>query len=751
MRTLVTAGLLACLLAGCPKSQDPGAPDSSVPGDGSAVVDLTPCVANFVYHPPAGSSPGSVQVTGDWNGFANPGTAMVGPDANGAFSANVIATPGLVGYKFIVDGTYILDPDEHYQKYEQGIANSALVVPRCELPTLNSTTVITRPAAGQGHFAATVTFADGQGAPDMDPATVAVTLRKDGVTTAVTTATASNNNTAISIDIPNLADGKYTVFVTAQDQAHQAPAEPLRLVFWIEAERFTWQDALLYMVMTDRFKDGDPSNNPAPIPNVDPREDYHGGDLKGVTSKINDGTFDKLGITVLWLSPFNQNPTDAYVASDNQHLVSGFHGYWPTKAREVDTRFGTADDLKAMVAAAHAHGIRVIQDLVVQHVHSDHEYLATHPEWFNTTGCICGTDNCDWTVHRLDCLFTSYLPNIDWTNTEGAAQQVADAIWWLDTFDLDGFRMDAVKQVPDIAVLNLVSSVRAEFEAAGTPVFMTGETAMGWGGDNLSDSLPDYQLISNYITPDGLNGQFDFVLYYAVPLNVFATRSKGMPHADYWVTESGLQYPTGSIMSPYIGSQDTARFATLATYANNSGLDQSQPYNQWDNIASAVPPSQVYGEQRLALTWLMTLPGAPMVYYGDEYGETGGVDPNNRVNWRGDGTLTSDEQATLAWSRLVGTARKTLPALRRGAYVSVYNTDENFLVFARQDAVGDVALVAISRNLTPTTVTVQLPASLGISNNTLLHDHLGGANVTVTNNAITVTLGAQSAAILAAQ
>jgi neopullulanase len=432
-------------------------------------------------------------------------------------------------------------------------------------------------------------------------------------------------------------------------------------------------------------------------------------------------------------------------------MVSGFHGYWPTKARAVDPRFGTSDDLHAMVAAAHAHGIRVIQDLVVQHVHSEHEYLADHPDWFNTTGCICGTDNCDWTVHRLDCLFTSYLPNIDWTSTAGAAQQVADAIWWLDTFDLDGFRMDAVKQVPDIAVLNLVSSIRAEFEASGTPVFMTGETAMGWGGDNLADSLSDYQLISEYINPDGLTGQFDFVLYYAVPLNVFATAAKGMIHADYWVTESQIQYPTGSIMSPYIGSQDTARFTTIATYDGNGSLDQSQPYNQWDNIATAVPPSNVYGEQRLALTWLMTLPGAPMIYYGDEYGEIGGVDPNNRVNWRGDSApLSTDEAATLAWSRKVGTARRALPALRRGAYVSVYNTNEDVLIFARQDTAGDVALVAISRLTTPTTVTAQLPASLNIANNATLHDHLGGADVTVSGTgSITVTIAAQSAAILA--
>ncbi|HEY4244484.1 MAG TPA: alpha-amylase family glycosyl hydrolase [Kofleriaceae bacterium] len=750
-RVLLLASTLFVL--GCPSEQHPGA-DSD--GGTDAPTAATTCDVTFRYAPTDGSDPAKVYVTGDWNSFSTEGVEML-PDASGGFTATVSAAPGLVAYKLIVDGTWILDPAEKWQKYEGGVANSAVKVAQCGLPSLTAAASnVARTAPGQGHITASVTFAPGVGGAAIDASSATATLRKDGATSA---ATATVSGSTISVDAAGLADGKYTIFVTAKDTTGQSPAEPLRLVYWVEASHFTWQDALLYMIMTDRFEDGNPSNDPAPITQdgsghsitVLPQEDYHGGDFVGVTHEIDAGTFDQLGITVLWLSPFNTNPYDAWAASDGVHYVSGFHGYWPTKARQVDPRFGTADELKAMVAAAHAHGIRVIQDLVVQHVHSEHEYLAEHPEWFNSTGCICGTDNCDWTVHRLDCLFTSYMPNIDWTNTEGNAQQQADALWWLDEFDLDGFRLDAVKQVPDIAVINLVSAVRDEFEASGTPVFMTGETAMGWSGDNLADNLFQYQLISQYIKPDGLTGQFDFVLYYAVPLNVFADNTKGMPHADYWSMESSIQYPAGAIMSPYIGSQDTARFITIATYqGQDSAHDPSIPYNQWSNIASEVPDSHTYGEHRLALTWLMTLPGAPMIYYGDEYGETGGVDPNNRVNWRGgSSSLSADEQATLAWSRKVGTARKDLQALRRGAYVSVYNTNEDVLVFARQDSDGNVALVAMNRLGTPTTISAPLPASLNLANGTVLHDHMGGANVTVVGGSISVTLGAQSAAILA--
>jgi glycosidase len=293
--------------------------------------------------------------------------------------------------------------------------------------------------------------------------------------------------------------------------------------------------------------------------------------------------------------------------------------------------------------------------------------------------------------------------------------------------------------------------VRDEFEATGTRVFMTGETAMGWSGDTLSANAGQYGLISQYIDPDGLDGQFDFVLYYAVPLNVFANQTKGMIHADYWTQASGWEYPRGAIMSPYIGSQDTARFITLASYrGQDAAHDPSIPFNQWTNIAGPPPDSDTYGRHRLALAWLFGIPGAPMLYYGDEYGEWGGVDPNNRVAWRGDSTsLSSDEQATLAFVRKLGQARQALIAMRRGAYVPVYNTSQDVLVFARQTPQGDVALEGINRLSTPVTITTALPPSLGLQDGTTLHDHMGGADAQVSGGALTLTIGAQGAAILA--
>jgi glycosidase len=594
-----------------------------------------------------------------------------------------------------------------------------------------------------------VRYAGGKGGPGIDPSTVVATLRKDGVATPLAAPPFDAASSTLAIDAPSLGDGKYTIFVDAKDRAGQA-AKTLRLVFWVEADAFDWHDTVIYMAMADRFQDGDTSNDPAPISGVDPRADYHGGDLAGITARINDGTFEQLGVRTLWISPFHQNPADAWPAADGVHQVSGYHGYWPIKPRTVDPRLGGEAALHALVTAAHAHGLRVLQDFVVNHVHKNHDYFAQHPEWFRT-GCVCGTANCDWTTHRLDCMFAPYLPDVNWTLPDVNEQWDDDAVWWLDTFDLDGFRIDAVKHVEDVSIMNLTARIKGEFEATGLRVFTTGETAMGWTDCSLecNEAAGQYSTIARYIGPHGLMGQLDFPLYYAVPANVFWNDNKGMIHADYWTQASLWEYPADAIMTSYIGSQDTPRFITNATYRGQDAQHPASiPGNQWDNPAGPPTDAEPYARERVAMAWMMTTPSAPVLYYGDEYGEWGGADPNNRAMWRGGGTLSTNESTNLAWVRALGQARRGAPALRRGRYQSVTAT-EDVLLFARVSSATETALVAISRSPSAQTLTATLPATLPFGPGAVLHDRLGGADVAVTNGAVTVTLPARGAAILA--
>jgi hypothetical protein len=311
------------------------------------------------------------------------------------------------------------------RKYVGGVENPAVLVPDCRLPRLAlASHTVARAAAGAGSLRAELTFAPGLAGDALDPASLRATLRRDGVDRALPAPVLDAMTGRARVEVSALADGKYTAIVDARDRAGRAAA-PLKVVFWVEAERFDWQGAPIYMAMVDRFANGDRANDARPTEGVDPRADYQGGDFQGLRARIADGTLDRLGVRALWIAPVNRNPDGAFLAANGRNRVMGYHGYWPVRAREVDPRLGGEAALRALVAEAHAHGIRVLQDFVVNHVHREHEYFRDHPEWFRT-GCVCGTGGCDWTARRLDCLFTDYLPDVNWSVPEAVAEQFAD-------------------------------------------------------------------------------------------------------------------------------------------------------------------------------------------------------------------------------------------------------------------------------------------------------------------------------------
>ena len=724
---------------------DGQAPDSGGPVEPGPEVS---CETTFRYVPPPGKTVRQVAVTGEWTSFAKPGVTLQGPDMQGAFTGKAKLAPGIVGYKLLLDGEYEIDPKAELRKYVGGVENSAVRVADCKIPTLEvvGNVAVTRPAPRKGTVTAEAMFTRGFEGQGLAPETVTAELRKGRTVTKVN-AQVDARTRKVKVALGDMEDGKYTIVLRAKDK-NGAETKPLRLVFWVEAEVFDWKDALIYMPMIDRFENGDKSNDPAPTPGVDPRADFKGGDLQGVKARIDDGTLDELGVRAIWLSPFHTNPNGSFPADGGVANVMGYHGYWPVKAREVDPRIGGKAALEAMVESAHAHGIRVLQDFVVNHIHKEHEYFTQHPDWFRT-GCVCGTNNCDWTARRLDCLFADYLPDVNWQVPAAAEQMADDAVFWLDQFDIDGLRVDAVKHVEDVAVYNLREKIHHELEASGRRVFLTGETAMGWNDCGVACNASEYGTINRYMGPLGLDGQFDFVLYHAVPIRTFGHSDKGLIHADYWSRMSLEQYVQGSVMTPYIGSHDTSRFVTSASYRGQSAQwDRGIPGNKWFSPAGPPGDAEPFARHRLALAWLLTQPGAPLLYYGDEYGEFGGSDPNNRTMWRGKGTLSAEEQKTLTLTKALGKARQELPALRRGDYRTVL-AEEDMLVFSRTTLDGKSAIVALTTNPSGRTATVTLPVTAGLASGQKLRNRLGPGEVTVAGREITVTLEGRGAAIFA--
>ncbi len=609
----------------------------------------------------------TVQVSGEWDDWQVRTNLS---EAEGEWTTLLSLDPGMYCYKLIVDDNWIIDSSEPYRGYCGDIENSIVRVPDATKPMFthsiedNLLTVLWHAGTGGG-------------APESTPFALATGLWDEETWTW-------------TLDLSTLPEGKNTLHLTGED-VNGNIADDLLLPFWNGHQAdFVWEDALIYMVMTDRFVNGNSSNDPVQLNDTAVGADWQGGDFSGVTQMIESGYFTNLGINALWLTPFNSAADGTGTSSDEQHQVSAYHGYWPIEARGVDSRLGTEAELHALVEAAHDAGIRVMGDFVINHVHQDHPYYNDNPEWFNE-GCLCGEENCGWTEHRLDCMFRPYMPDVNWRVRNASEQFISDVIWWMETFDLDGGRLDAVKHVDDLAITNLAVRVNERFETAGTDYFLKGETAMGWAGHNLDDNAAEYGTINNYIGPNSLDGQADFVLYHAVVDNVFTTGNMDYSHLDYWTARSQDQYVDGATMVPFIGSHDVPRFASRA----DPGTDDE--WHQWeeDGLPGQPGTDAPYIAALQAYAWLLTTPGAAAIYQGDEYGEFGGADPDNRHLWRDNTSWNNRERILQENVSSLASLRLELDTLRRGTYSPVHNS--NVVVVYSRGFDSNSTLIALNR------------------------------------------------------
>ena len=710
------------------------------------------CDFAFAFRPV--SSATSAHVIGEWNGFDRQAHPMAGPDATGAWTATLQVPKGSWAYAFLLNGAEQLDPTNPLTR-EVGGRTYSLLENQCA-PVTNETVdlkvkvgslAILRVAPGQGSFSAVVEInrsADAAGRLRLEG-----TLRTpddhvdaDWRPRALSEAEMAlgQDEAQATLSLKGLADGKYTVKLRAVLDNCEAD---LVLPFWIEAERFSYYDTPLYMLMTDRFRDGDPGNNPGRGYDVPLAADFQGGDLQGVEQAIREGYFDRLGIRAIWLTPWQTQPAGSFPDQSGQYQVKGYHGYWPIKAREVDPRLGGAEALHSMVEEAHRRGIRIIMDTVVNHVHEEHDYYVDPDKaaWFRTD-CVCGSQNCGWDDKRLSCLFTDYMPDVNWNVKAAAAQFVADVLWWIEEFDLDGLRVDAVKHVEDNAMTELASAVRERFETAGTDYFMFGET--------FSD---DYGLLNYYIGPDKLDGQFDFPRFMKVPERVFAllesdAEKMGFQHAKYWTEESIRQFGD-AMMVTFVGNHDVARFITKADPAQ-----RDRQGSKWDNLPGAPVGQEPYDRLWLSMLHLMTTPGVPLVYYGDEYGEFGGSDPDNRHFMNQEASLWPEQRNQLERMQRLLKGREMLRGLARGPLLHMWCNDDwggkgNLYAYARPDPdPRESALIVL--NLTGGSwgeVVVTFPQELGWSSGTIF-DVVSGQEWTFANSTVTLDIPGQSGVVL---
>ena len=484
---------------------------------------------------------------------------------------------------------------------------------------------------------------------------------------------------------------------TAAARAHAASAAKPRASAPAPIAR-PWSDEILYFVLVDRFADGDKSNDA----NADPagKGTFHGGDLRGLTAHLDE--IASLGATAIWINPLVKN-IDGHV--DGVGFPDwGYHGYWADDFTRLDPRFGSEADLKALVDACHARGIRVLLDVVYNHAGYGTHYL-TDPKmrgWLRDPAKgECGKDDLTQCIGGALPDFRTELPEVSkWLMDQ--------QLGWAKRSGVDGFRLDTVKHVSHAFWQEHRKRTRAE---VSPNFFLLGEV---WGGDQ--------DVLDPWFEPDELDAGFDFG-FQGSAIGFVQGRGRTVAFNRYLEQRSKVKRP-GHLVAHYLSDHDVP-----------GGL-----FLLGGDVALF----------RLAAVLELTSSGLPVIYYGEEVGRPGGKWPDNRSDmpWGdrdilpGKG-LPRNEALRRDYQKLIA-IRKAHPALSRGTHQGL-STDGDVYVFARREG-SDAVVVAINRGAAKAVVTVPAPAEWGARP---VVDLLGGDALQREGATLSIPLDGRSARILA--
>jgi glycosidase len=414
---------------------------------------------------------------------------------------------------------------------------------------------------------------------------------------------------------------------------------------------------VLYLIMTDRFADGDPHNNQPGVDRAAPRG-WHGGDLPGIEQHLD--YLQQLGVTTLWTTP---------VAS-NGAMPDSYHGYAATDLYAVDSHFGTLLDYRHLSDALHARGMKLVIDLVPNHLGVLHPWVLDPP----APDCFHGTLQSHraaqhdfrelvdphaprqaWSAITTG-WFTDAMPDLNQENPLVSRYLIQNAIWWVETANLDGIRLDTFPYV-DRAFWR---DFHAQLHALYPNLTTVGEI---FNRDPQITSFFAGGRAHNGIDT-GLYTPFDFPLYFM--LRDVLAHDKPMTDLAAVLSQDAL-YPHPERLVSFVGNHDTVRFLTEAK--------------------GSVPAL------KLALGLMITLRGTPQIYSGDEIGMTGGEDPDNRRDFPGGfagdahtafikAGRTPAEEDVFSWTASLLALRAAHSTLQTGLEQNLF-ADESVFAFVR--------------------------------------------------------------------
>lgn len=465
---------------------------------------------------------------------------------------------------------------------------------------------------------------------------------------------------------------------------------------------------VIYQIVTDRFYNGDPYNDPTgSIFNPSSNRFYHGGDWAGIIEKIEDGYLTDLGITAIWISAPVENIDVTDPADFSETWTSAaYHGYWAKDFFRTNPYFGTFSDFEDLIDVAHANDIKVVIDFAPNHTSTTSDYSDT---WNSTRypmdgalyqdGTLLGTVHGDATNNYFN--HEGWIS--DWDSLESVTYEtmlgladlnqmnntidtyLKEAIeLWLD-LGVDGIRVDAVKHMPLGWQKNWVSSIYDH-----KPVFVFGE----WFSGTTS---PDSEM-TLFANESGMS-LLDFNLANSIR-GAVGDLSLNMHDIHNTVLSTGAAFNQVNNQVTFIDNHDMSRFMTLSS-----------------NTAHSVDTAFVIQ---------LTQRGVPAIYYGTEQYSMGAGDPDNRADMPSFNKTTTAYKVISALSPL----RKTNPALAYGTYQERWINNDVY-VYERKFG-NSVVLTAVNRNTSTGYNIYDLLTDLPSGTySDVLNGELGGSSLTV--------------------
>lgn len=599
----------------------------------------------------------TVQIGGSLNSW-NPSEHYFKPN-NGVWEIEIDLEPGIYQYQLIADGKWICDPDNP-QRVDNGYGgqNSLLVVrsPYEDLEAVIFTERVTelgievksdKPIDGfivlwQNHMLDDGSCVLADGMLSVIIPGEAKDLQRSYIRVWAYNRAGYTNDLLIPLEYGNVIED------ASQLNRNDKEAQ------------------VMYFLMVDRFHNGNPENDkPFDEPDLHAKLNYHGGDIPGITQKFKEGYFEKLGVNSIWISPVVQNPT--HCCSKDGKKSSGYHGYWPTVCTKVDSRFGSPSEFKEMVELAHQKGTNIILDYVANHVHEDSEVYKNNPEWATPLILPDGFKNIGrWEDQRYATWFDEFLPTLDYFNPEVVETMTEFALLWASTYDLDGFRHDACKHIPEVFWRSLTRKLKHYIMVRSNKrLYQIGET---FGGR---------ELLKSYVNSGIHDGQFSFNLYYEAR-SAFALPDYSFEKLAMALEQDIAAFGGHHLMGNISGNHDMPRFISYA--GEDLSFSQNAEHEGWTRYISVKNPIG-YKRLQCLIAFNCTIPGVPVIYYGDEIGMAGGGDPDNRRPMKFFGLNEYEKENFEVTSKIVK-IRKSLLSLIFGEFKCLL-ADRKSLVYQR--------------------------------------------------------------------